>query len=78
LLAVIAAVFLEPFSNSFLSSIVLGGQIVARYVKASGTAAEEGTRAKITHVPGLILNTIIGTLILVGLERNWVITGDAY
>jgi len=78
LLAVIAAVLLEPVSNSFLSSIVLGGHIMARYVKASGTAAEEGTRAKITHVPGLILNTIISTLILVGLERNWVITGDAY
>jgi len=51
---------------------------MARYVKASGTAAEEETLAKIIHVPGLILNTIISTLILIGLECNWVITVDAY
>jgi hypothetical protein len=49
---------------------------MAHYVKASSTAVEEGTFAKIIHVPGLILNTIISTLILVGLESNWVIAGN--
>ncbi|KAE9379747.1 hypothetical protein N431DRAFT_500228 [Stipitochalara longipes BDJ] len=49
---------------------------MARYVKASSTAAEEGTFAKIIHVPGLILNTIISAIILIGLERNWVIAGN--
>jgi hypothetical protein len=49
---------------------------MASYIKASGTAAEEGTFAKLIHVPGLICNTIISTLILVGLESNWVIAGD--
>ena len=49
---------------------------MASYIKASGTATEEGTFAKLIHVPGLICNTIISTLILVGLESNWVIAGD--
>ncbi|KAE8451715.1 hypothetical protein EG329_003172 [Mollisiaceae sp. DMI_Dod_QoI] len=49
---------------------------MARYVKASGTAAEEGTFAKIIHVPGLILTTIISTVILVVLESNRVIAGN--
>ncbi|KUJ08795.1 uncharacterized protein LY89DRAFT_658493 [Mollisia scopiformis] len=49
---------------------------MARYVNNLGSAPEEGIIHKLIHVPGLMFNTIISTMVLIGLETNWSISGS--